>query len=424
MISQKIKHWLNREKQKNILKVKKIRLSFLKNWYFNSKEISHKSGKFFKIVGIKVYTNFFSKNWDQPIIIQNEIGILGIIKNRISKKYLLQAKVEPGNRNRVQLSPTVQATKSNYTQVHGGQKVPYLKYFLKIKKKNIMNQSEQGFRFLNKYNSNIIISVNNKFTLLPNFFWFSLKELEVLIKQKNILNMNTVSVFSSFIKKNNFDKPYNSIKKINKIINILDKKFFIKSKIVSLSSLNNWKLTKDKVSHKLGKHFSVIGVRVKTNKREVDEWNQPLIEGKNLALAGFLLKKINKTNHYLCRYILKPGLKKSTITCTVNTSDIKNYKINQALAIDQKNLIKKYFLSNNDAKKKLIYDNIISDEGGRFYHCEIRNIAILLNEKIKIKLPETYFWVSQNQLIDMIKNKKVDIEARLLFGCMNIKNLV
>ena len=86
--------------------------------------------------------------------------------------------------------------------------------------------------------------------------------------------------------------------------------------------------------------------------------------------------------------------------------------------------MKKYFLSNNDAKKKLIYDNIISDEGGRFYHCEIRNIAILLNEKIKIKLPETYFWVSQNQLIDMIKNKKVDIEARLLFGCMNIKNLV
>ena len=165
-------------------------------------------------------------------------------------------------------------------------------------------------------------------------------------------------------------------------------------------------------------------MRVKTNNREVLEWNQPLIEGKNLALAGFLLKKINKTNHYLCRYILKPGLKKSTITCTVNTSDIKNYKINQALAIDQKNLIKKYFLSNNDAKKKLIYDNIISDEGGRFYHCEIRNIAILLNEKIKIKLPETYFWVSQNQLIDMIKNKKVDIEARLLFGCMNIKNLV
>ena len=100
----------------------------------------------------------------------------------------------------------------------------------------------------------------------------------------------------------------------------------------------------------MGKHFSVIGVRVKTNNREVLEWNQPLIEGKNLALAGFLLKKINKTNHYLCRYILKPGLKKSTITCTVNTSDIKNYRRNQGSSESiKKTWLKKYFLSNNNA---------------------------------------------------------------------------
>ena len=62
------------------------------------------------------------KNWDQPIIIQNEKGILGILKDSVKNKYLLQAKVEPGNKNRLQLSPTVQATKSNYQRVHGGKK--------------------------------------------------------------------------------------------------------------------------------------------------------------------------------------------------------------------------------------------------------------------------------------------------------------
>ena len=67
--------------------------------------------------------------------------------------------------------------------------------------------------------------------------------------------MDTISVFSSFIKKDKIDKPYNSSKKIKKLINKNDKNFFIKNKIVSLSSLNDWKITKNKVFHKSGKHF-------------------------------------------------------------------------------------------------------------------------------------------------------------------------
>ena len=422
MISRRIKNWLNKEKQKNNLNVKIIKLSNLKNWNSNSEIISHNSGKFFKIVGLKIYSNFFRYNWDQPIIVQNEIGILGIIKDKFSKKYLLQAKVEPGNKNKLQLSPTVQATKSNYKQVHGGKSVPYLKYFLNKNKKIIMEQSEQGFRYLNKFNSNILVNTKDKIKILPSFFWFSLAELSSLIKKKNILNMDTISVFSSFIKKSKIDKPYNSIKKINNLIKMNDKKFFIKKKIVPLEDLKDWIISKNEISHKKKKHFSIIGVKVKTNKREVKEWNQPLIKGKNLALAGFLMKKFNNTNHYLCRYILKPGLNKSAITCSVNTSDINNYQNNKVLTIFQKKLIDKFQCKIN--KKELIYDNIISDEGGRFYHCEIRNMAILLKKDINIKLPETYFWISQNQMIDMIKVKKVDIEGRLLFGCINIKNLI
>ena len=69
------------------------------------------------------------KNWDHPIIVQKELGILGIIKDKVKNKYLLQAKVEPGNKNKLQLSPTVQATKSNYERVHGGKKIPYLNIF-------------------------------------------------------------------------------------------------------------------------------------------------------------------------------------------------------------------------------------------------------------------------------------------------------
>ena len=81
MLNSKITNWLKHEKKINKLNVKIIKLSNLDNWNFNNKKITHKSGKFFKIVGLKVYSNFFKKNWDQPIIIQKEVGILGIIKN-------------------------------------------------------------------------------------------------------------------------------------------------------------------------------------------------------------------------------------------------------------------------------------------------------------------------------------------------------
>ena len=41
----------------------------------------------------------------------------------------------------------------------------------------------------------------------------------------------------------------------------------------------------------------------------------------------------------------------------------------------------------------------------------------------KGKIPKNYIWISQNQMIKMIKRKKIDIEARLLFGCINIDKI-
>ena len=56
------------------------------------------------------------------------------------------------------------------------------------------------------------------------------------------------------------------------------------------------------------------------------------------------------------------------------------YKNNLDIPNEQKNIISKYFLNKKKNIYKSIYDNIISDEGGRFYHCEVRNIAIMLEE--------------------------------------------
>ena len=173
MINKQILKWLSQQRKKQSLIINKIDLLKLQKWVFNRKEMYHESKKFFKIVGIKINSNFYKKKiWYQPIIVQNEIGILGIIKNIRTNKYLLQAKVEPGNVNKIQISPTVQATKSNYSRVHGGKIIPYLEYF-KRRNKNFSLQTEQAFRYFNKKNSNIVSYVSKKIDIDEKFRWFS-----------------------------------------------------------------------------------------------------------------------------------------------------------------------------------------------------------------------------------------------------------
>ena len=136
MINNNFNKWFKLQKKNQKINVRIKKLNNLDNWNFKEDSIYHKSRKFFKIIAIDVKSNLHRQNWDQPIIVQKELGILGIIKDSKKKKYLLQAKLEPGNKNKLQLSPTVQATKSNLEAAHGGLKPLFLDYFLDTKSDN------------------------------------------------------------------------------------------------------------------------------------------------------------------------------------------------------------------------------------------------------------------------------------------------
>ena len=335
----------------------------------------------------------------------------------------MQAKVEPGNINKLQISPTVQATKSNYKRVHGGKKIQFINFFLN-KTKPLVNskQSEQGFRYLFKKNTNILLNVNRNINFSKNHKWISKKHLISMVKKKNILNMDTLSVFSCTIKKSSFDKPVNSMKKIDNWLINMKKKYYMKINIIKLHDMKNWIITKKNIFHKSKKFFSIIGVRISARSREVNYWDQPLIKNKNMAFAGFIIKKINLTTHYLVRFSLKPGLKFGGLSCTVITSNVNDYKKNNNLSFKSKFILKNFFFR----KRKYVvkYDTIQSDEGGRFYQSQIRNMVIQLNDQQKIEIDKNHKWISQNQMIHLIKKGVLDIEARLLFACYNFNKII
>ena len=186
--TQELKEWIEQRNREVTVKVEQIPFSELDKWY--SKEdgsVHHESGRFFSIVGIDVQTDYGTNNyWRQPIINQPEVGYLGILTKEIDGVLycLMQAKIEPGNVNCVQISPTLQATKSNYSRVHSGKAPNYLEYFVNAKPENIILdqlQSEQGARFLRKRNRNIIIKVDEDVEVLPDFRWMTLGQIKELM---------------------------------------------------------------------------------------------------------------------------------------------------------------------------------------------------------------------------------------------------
>ena len=61
MINKNVSKWLSNQRRKQQLSVKKIDLSKLTKWVYGKKEIYHQSKKFFKIVGIRIYSNLYNK---------------------------------------------------------------------------------------------------------------------------------------------------------------------------------------------------------------------------------------------------------------------------------------------------------------------------------------------------------------------------
>lgn len=205
---EEIWEWLQWFRNNNNNKVEKINIGDLKKWYVEKAtgNIRHESGKFFSIEGVRIQTKDREiRTWCQPIMNQPEVGILGIIVKKIEGIYyfLMQAKTEPGNIDGYQISPTVQATASNYTKVHGGNLPKFVEIFLKrhdgaVKIIYEGLQSEEGARFWKKNNLNIILEIDKHELeeIPPEFCWMTLYQLKKLLLKDNAVNACARSVLS------------------------------------------------------------------------------------------------------------------------------------------------------------------------------------------------------------------------------------
>ena len=430
-------HWISQKNRSVEVNVKRISFDELKLWAFQNGELIHETGKFFRVQGLNVKTNYGEiYEWDQPIINQDEVGYLGFIMSKIDGvlKFLVQAKVEPGNINNVQLSPTIQATKSNYSQVHKGRVPYYLDFFRNVKKKNILVDqlhSEQGSRFLKKRNRNIIIYVEENIKLFDNFKWVSLGQLNKLLQLDNIVNMDARTVLSCIQYRCHYDYENHTYLMfdeskifINSYVNknsqntIQDILFFLTNQKFTynlhvfkknLNEIKNWSIKKDEITHLTKNYFKVIAVDVTIEGREVSKWTQPMIQPAQNGLCVFICKHINNILHFAVQAKVECGsFDTLELAPTIQTLICDN-KIYSEEDLPFINIVR-------ERKGEIIHDSHQSEEGGRFFKEQNRNMIILTND-VSEKLPKKFVWMTLYQLNYFTKFSNVlNIQARNLIS--------
>ncbi len=409
--------WIKQQNAEVHVFVKETPLVELTQWSGLSSEsgLMHISGNFFSIHGLISMTN--GLHHSQPIILQPEYGILGFVSTLVNDRlYLLtQAKIEPGNVNYVQISPTVQATKSNYSQVHKGRVPYYLDYFIGVKKGTIVYdslQSEQGSRFYAKRNRNMVLYVENydEVPVLPGFKWVSLETLRELMKLPNIVNMDARTVISGItpnllcdIKskhpKCSTRQDTNSTQAArNKTLSRLSQYISFSSyqrDIVPLNQLREWQVTGDKIQHLSGDYFEVIGVQVQIGNREVTQWDQPMIKPAHPGLCACLIRQFEGRQELLLKLQIECGNRDyaeygPTVQCldlNYRTQSNKTYPFIEEII--------------NARQSEIVYDAILSEEGGRFYQDQNRYMLVRVNNAIELP-SEDYIWVSLDDIYQMI----------------------
>jgi oxidase EvaA len=202
-------NWFNKKREESDMTIQEIGINDLDKWNVSSTtgNISHDSKGFFEIIGVKVSNTFNrevgKEGWTQPMIAKNPGGILGILMKKINgvPHYLLQAKAEPGNIGKLQLSPTLQATTSNLLKAHGGKQPLFAEYFDESNNPKIIYakwQSEDGGRFYLKSNYNMIVEIEeNKELDIPDYFiWITLYQIKQLLKIENFVGPHVRGIIS------------------------------------------------------------------------------------------------------------------------------------------------------------------------------------------------------------------------------------
>lgn len=411
-------------------------------WFYDPKEgcIRNAAHSFFTIAGMRRRMPGGGEI-SQPVVLQLELSYLGILCREFGgvMHFLMQGKIEPGNVNCVQISPTLQATRSNFTRKHGGGKPPYLDYFLNASAHEVavdQLQSEQSSRFYRKRNRNIIVRVEEDIPVLPSHRWMTLGQIKRLMRRDNLVNMDARTVLSCIpyawlelspmellkLSEHFTDKAlFRSVfvggekgraREIYSYIN--DQKMFSCSEpeIVPLHSLPDWEYRDGEWVCKRDFPFKIIFCDIAIEGREVKQWTQPLLEAAGNATFGLICCEDDGVLKFLARATPEIG-------CFDGLELGPTAQWEATDPEDPADTVGRFFRERARDAKNVMFDHLLSEEGGRFYHEQNRNVLLRVKREDLPPLPRGYFLLDYRTLNELAQtNNVLNIQLRNLLALL------
>jgi oxidase EvaA len=252
-------------------------------------------------------------------------------------------------------------------------------------------------------------------------------QIQQMMREDNVVNMDTRTVLSCMpfqftqnhlshlrsttVKDLIAENPLFSNESVNSnefILNWLTKKKLecdISVESIPLNELKKWNINMNEISHEENKFFSVIGVNVSIENREVTSWSQPMIKPSEKGLIGLGYCLIDSVPHFLVRAKFEIGsFDKIEFAPSIQTSF-------SNLGADDNWVLE---LFRTGEKVFSVYQ---SEEGGRFYHEEN------LNELYKIPFLEldeydsNFHWMTYRQIHQLMSfSGLVNIQLRTILS--------
>jgi len=435
--------WIRQARRKASLDTMLVPLDAVDGWRRDSTNgnICHENGRFFSVIGVQVRHRIDREEleWDQPIIEQPEIGILGIVARQIDGilHFCLQAKEEPGNIGEIQLSPTVQATYSNYTGAHGGTSPPFLELFTgPDRSRNLFArlQTEDGGRFLYKSNRNMVVVAGNDFPqeLPDGFIWLTMRQIVRLMNRDNLVNACARSILSSLVfaaqregsnaaateENQHQSRIHGQADGIRATLQWLDDRRasnHMLARRIGLNELQEWGIDhKGFFSHREKRFFRIVGLKVSSRAREVRRWSQPIIENPAAGIIGLLVRNGTHGIELLMQAKAEVGNRNTVQLGPTVQFTQGNYEGSRKL--------KKPFLFDEflePGRCRLVHESRQTEEGARFYREYNLHRILQLPAGTALELPDDYHWLPLEQVMFLVHlGEQVNSCARSILFCL------
>lgn len=444
-----VDEWIRERQSRGRLHVEPIPFSDLQGWDMDPTTgvMRHRSGRFFTVEGVHVTGPRVPNGaWAQPIIVQPEVGVLGLLAQELDGvlHVLIQAKMEPGNADGLQLSPTVQATRSNSTGAHHGRPVRYFERFVNPAGGEVLLdvlQSEQAEWFLAKQNRNMLVEVPSHETIevADDFCWVTVGQLaRLLSRDDDLVNMDTRSILAclpsgvddadlpadlagdSALRRSVLDPTAPTVHETEALVcwvNAVRSSESLIQRLVPLTDAveHGWTIGDRAVSHRDAGHFRVVATAVNASSREVGSWDQPLIEPTEPTTFYLVVTAFRGVLHALVQARVDVGQR--DLAELAPTVQARPSQVDGARAIPYLDAVLAVPASQR------LFDSTLSEEGGRFLNARNRYVVVDLPLDVMATDPEGpeagHAWMSLLQLNEILRQSNVvNVELRTLVSCV------